>query len=46
MAETLNPNPTCTVAYRWSAVDAASASLDDVFKDQLTAVAQLEHFEV
>jgi len=32
--------------YRRAAVDAVAASLNDVLEHELTAVAQLEHFEV
>jgi len=35
-----------SLPYRWSAVGAASASFDDVLKDELTAVLKLEDFEV
>ena len=34
------------VSYRRATVDAVSTSLDDVLKDQLTAITQLKHFEV
>jgi len=34
------------VRYRWTTVGTAAARLDDVLEDELTAVTQLEHFEV